>query len=86
MRSLLFILIFLFSSLFFASSGLADSRLQLIDPWVRQAPPTSKNLAGYGELKNTSGSAIKIVSIKSTLFENIEMHVTTFEKGMMRMA
>jgi len=64
----------------------ANTELLLIDPWVRQAPPTAKNLAGYGELKNTSSNIIEIVSIESKLFEKVEMHITTFENGMMRMA
>ncbi|MDH3325843.1 MAG: copper chaperone PCu(A)C [Gammaproteobacteria bacterium] len=78
----LFIIVFCFySSLIFADSG-----LQLIDPWVRQSPPNAKNLAGYGELKNTSALKIKIAAIESAFFEKIEMHVTTFENGMMKMS
>ena len=76
------------SVLLLLSSGFsfAESVLQLADPWVRQAPPTAKNLAGYGELKNISSREIKVVSMTSVLFERVEMHITTLENGMMRMA
>ena len=78
--------IFLIVLFIFSGSVTAEPVLQLSDPWVRQAPPTAKNLAGYGELKNISNNKIKVVSITSSLFEKIEMHITTFENGMMRMA
>ena len=81
MRNIFLIILFMFSG-----SVIAEPVLQLSDPWVRQAPPTAKNLAGYGELKNISNSEIKVISITSSLFERIEMHITTFENGMMRMA
>ena len=81
MRAIFLTILFLYSGLVFAESG-----LQLIDSWVRQAPPTAKNLAGYGELKNTSAHKLEIVSIESELFEKVEMHITTFENGMMKMA
>ncbi len=68
-----------------ATVSFADSNLELLDPWVRQAPPTAKNLAGYGELKNAGKSTLTVASIKSPLFEKVEMHITTFENGMMKM-
>lgn len=64
----------------------ANDGLTFIDPWVRQAPPTAKNLAGYGEFKNTSTHSINIIGLTSALFEKVEMHITTFKNGMMRMS
>ncbi len=64
----------------------AESSLQFVDAWVRQAPPAAKVLAGYGELKNTSDKEILIVSVSSPLFNKVEMHVSSFDGGMMRMA
>ena len=82
--SLFIIILFFLSNISFASQD--TNGLQLIDPWVRQAPPTAKNLAGYGELKNNSDKVIEVLSITSGLFEKVEMHITTFENGMMKMA
>jgi len=63
----------------------AKEALEFKDGWVREAPPTAKNLAGYGELVNTGDVNIQIDHVQSKLFERVEFHVTSFEKGMMRM-
>jgi len=81
MRLILFVVLCLVSS----SSILAQSSLVFIEPWVRQAPPTAQNLAGYGELKNNSDREVSIASISSPSFKRIEIHITTFSNGMMKM-
>jgi len=60
-------------------------KLLLKDAWVREAPPMARNLAGYAEVQNIGSDTVTIVSISSPMFEKIEMHVTTFNDGMMRM-
>jgi len=81
MRLLIVIVLFLFSSLAVAGGG-----LQFIDPWVRQAPPAAKMLAAYGELKNNGSADVHIVAISSELFDNVQMHTTRFDRGMMKMS
>ena len=54
----------------------ADS-LNLVDPWIRQAPPTAKNLAGYVELSNPGNNPVTIVKVESPMFSRVELHVTT---------
>ena len=61
------------------------AQLDISDAWIREAPPTAKNLAGYVTLSNKSKKTIEINSAKSTLFAHVQMHVTSFEKGMMHM-
>ena len=63
----------------------AEEALQIKMPWVREAPPTAKNLAGYVELTNPTSKPILIQSATSPLFQRVEMHITSFENGMMRM-
>ena len=60
-------------------------KLSLKDAWVREAPPMARNLAGYAQVRNIGSDTLTIVSISSPMFEKIEMHVTTFKEGMMRM-
>lgn len=60
-------------------------KLSLKNAWIREAPPMAKNLAGYAQVQNIGTKTLTIVSIDSPVFEKVEMHVTTFEKGMMRM-
>lgn len=74
-------LIFLLLSSFsvYAQDVLVES------PWVREAPPNAKALAGYALIKNTGKDAHELVAVSSPVFERVEFHVTTFEGGMMRM-
>jgi len=71
--------------LFFIEVAIADDQLEFNDAWVREAPPSAKILAAYGQLKNSSKKAIRIVSISSEAFEKVEIHLTTLNKGMMHM-
>lgn len=74
------IVLFLFSLPCFSAG-----KLVMKNAWVREAPPMAKNLAGYAIVKNNGNATIKIVSLESPMFEKIEMHVTNFDNGMMRM-
>lgn len=77
-----FILFILF---LMSAPGFAAGKLILKNAWIREAPPTAKNLAGYAEVRNIGDDVLTIASIASPMFEKVEMHVTTFDKGMMRM-
>ena len=63
----------------------ADSGLQVSEPWVREAPPTSRVLAGYLTLVNTGDNTVTVTAISSPDFKNAEIHRTVIEAGIARM-
>jgi copper(I)-binding protein len=63
----------------------ADSELQVSEPWVREAPPTSRVLAGYLTLVNTGDNTVTVTEITSPDFKNAEIHRTVIEEGIARM-
>jgi len=63
----------------------AEAELQVSEPWVREAPPTSRVLAAYLTLVNTSDNTITVTAISSPDFENAEIHRTVIEDGIARM-
>jgi len=81
MKKILVAIVLILSSTPCFSAG----KLSLKDAWVREAPPMAKNLAGYAQVQNIGNDSLMIVSMSSPIFEKIEMHVTSFDNGMMRM-
>ena len=63
----------------------ADSGLQVSEPWVREAPPTSRVLAAYLTLVNTGDITVTVTAISSPDFKNAEIHRTVIEAGVARM-
>ncbi len=63
----------------------ADSGLQVSEPWVREAPPTSRVLAAYLTLVNTDDNTVTVTAISSPDFKNAEIHRTVIEAGVARM-
>jgi len=63
----------------------ADAHLMIMDPWIREAPPNSKMLAGYFTIMNHSGKSAEIVGASSDKFEKIELHKTVHEGGVAKM-
>jgi len=63
----------------------ADSGLQVSEPWVREAPPASRVLAGYLTLVNTGDNTVTVTAISSPDFKNAEIHRTLIEAGVARM-
>jgi copper(I)-binding protein len=63
----------------------ADSGLQVSEPWIREAPPTSRVLAGYLTLVNTGNNTVTVTAISSPDFKNAEIHRTVIEEGIARM-
>ena len=68
-----------------ASLANADSELQVNEPWIREAPPTSRVLAGYLTLVNTGDNTVTVTEISSPDFKNAEIHRTVIEDGIARM-
>lgn len=55
------------------------------DAWVRAAPPGSRAMAGYVELRNDGEQPLRLVGASSASFEAVEFHESYEEGGMMRM-
>jgi hypothetical protein len=62
-----------------------DPHLMVMDPWVREAPPNAKMLAGYFTIMNHSGDGAEIVGASSNMFEKVEMHKTVHKDGVAKM-
>lgn len=65
--------------------AIAEQALQISDPWVREAPPTSRVLAGYLTLENSTDNSVTVSTISSPDFESTEIHRTVIEDGVARM-
>lgn len=60
--------------------------LNAVDPWIPEAPPSARMLAGYMELQNTGDKDIRIVDARSeALFGRVEIHRSETIDGMSRM-
>lgn len=55
------------------------------DPWIRTAPPSSRILAAYVILTNSSPKPITLVGVSSAVFSGVEMHSTIIESSIARM-
>jgi copper(I)-binding protein len=71
--------------LFTSTAMAADPHLMIMDPWVREAPPNAKMLAGYFTIMNHSGDSTEIVGASSDKFEKVEIHKTVQEGGVAKM-
>lgn len=65
--------------------AMADQSLMAHAPWVREAPPMARMLAGYVTLENKTGHAIKITGANSPAFAAVEMHRSVIKNGMAEM-
>lgn len=81
MKKLVFLTLFLFSSLSQADS----TNVKFINGWIKQLPPVIPMRAGYMQISNRSDQSHEIVAIHSEAFEKVEMHETTMADGMMKM-
>lgn len=63
----------------------ADATLAVSEPWIREAPPTTRVMAGYLTMVNTGDTPVTVTSISSPDFEDAEIHRTVVEDGIARM-
>jgi len=63
----------------------ANERVAIENPWIREAPPTARALAGYMQLRNNGTQAVSLLFASSADFERIELHVTRQDNDRMRM-
>ncbi len=64
----------------------AGSRLQVVDPWVREGPPVARVLAAFMVLRNPTDRLLVVTAAESPRFGRVELHRSFEENGMMRMA
>ncbi len=53
--------------------------------WVREGPPGTAVLAGFGELRNESRARLTITGLRSPQFQHVMLHETVFTRGEARM-
>jgi copper(I)-binding protein len=71
---------------FLASHNLfADSRLEIDDAWIAEAPPVSKVMAAYLEIENKTSEDRQAIAIQCSEFERAEFHLTVDKEGMASM-
>ncbi len=68
-----------------SSTVTADATFAISEPWIREAPPTARVMAGYMTINNAADSPVTVTSISSPDFENAEIHRTLVEEGVARM-
>ena len=68
-----------------SSLTMADATLTISEPWIREAPPTVRVMAGYMAMVNTGNTTVTVTSVSSPDFERAEVHRTVVEAGIARM-
>ncbi len=68
---------------FMASAWAAQ--VEVVDAWVREAPPNAPMMAGYLTLRNPGREAIVLVGARSPWFKKVEIHRSRIENGRARM-
>ena len=63
----------------------ADTTFTISAPWIREAPPTARVMAGYMTINNAADTPVTVTAISSPDFENAEIHRTVVEEGVARM-
>jgi len=63
----------------------AANTLTFVNPWIPEAPPGAKVMAGYMEIHNHSQNKIDIISISSDAFAHVEMHRSADTNGFAKM-
>lgn len=68
-----------------APKAQAAKAIAVESPWVREAPPGARVVGAYMTLVNDSDRADRLLSVKSPLAGEIEIHRMTIKNGMMDM-
>jgi periplasmic copper chaperone A len=63
----------------------ALAQVQVENAWIRPTPPGAKVAAGYMVIKNSGGTADRLVAAASTAAERVETHVTVKDGDILRM-
>lgn len=60
-------------------SHVALADLQIIQPWVKLAPPGAKANAAYGQLYNPGSEAVVVQSLSASCCASVMLHRTRYE-------
>ena len=80
-----YILAIILGVFFFNSSSVAAEKLEVLDAWVREAPPNAKAHAGYGMFKNKSKHSVTFTSVRSPNYQRVELHLSEVQNGVATM-
>jgi hypothetical protein len=72
-------------SLLFGAVSMMASSLMVKDAHVRATPPMMKNTAAFMMIMNKTDKDVEIVSAKSNVAKNVELHTHENVKGKMKM-
>jgi len=68
-----------------AGPAVACPGLEVIDPWIAEAPPAASVLAGYATLRNSGKTALTLTQVSSGDFSSAMLHETIVRDGMAHM-
>lgn len=68
-----------------AEPALAQSSIQIEQPWSRATPSGAKTAAVYMTIDNKSGTADRLVGATSNVADNLQIHEMKVENGVMHM-
>jgi len=63
----------------------AYAQVTVENAWARATPPGAKIAAGYMTIRNTSGTADRLLAVSSPAAERVETHVTVKDGDVSRM-
>lgn len=72
-------------ALMFQSAACTRGGIEFDDPWIPAAPSNVMALAGYLEIRNGTGEALKITGAHSPDFKKVEFHRTEHQGDLARM-
>ncbi len=77
----------LLSALFFSSLVAADEnkKINILDIWISEAPPTVSILAAYAKIQNISAEKQILIALSSPTFSKVELHLSKVIDGMATM-
>lgn len=61
------------------------TELQVVNPWVREAPPVAQSHGAYMELVNNSEQAVEIISVLADDYTMTMLHKTVEKNGLATM-
>lgn len=67
------------------ATPLLAAGVEVLDPWVREGPPSMQVLAGYMVIRNTGHVGKTLVGASSPLFAKVEFHETLHQGHMATM-
>lgn len=64
---------------------LAETKIEVSDPWIRLMPAVSSNTAAYFTVKNVSGQKLILKRVSTEIVKTVEMHTIVEKEGLMSM-